>query len=246
MPRLACLLAGLLLCAATHAQELKVVFNLDKPPFAFRGPDGAATGIEVDVMGQALARAGYTMKAEGISKVRLLSAVRKREADASAGVKGSDDGSLFFSDDISEYSNVAISFKSRQLRIDKLDDLDRHNFVIWQMGWSDLGPSMQAKYHPDAKGAFPANFHQSSTQDAQVRVFLNRRVDVIVIDRSIFAWLLRQMPQPDDELVYHDIFPGTNRHNAAFANKAVRDKFNAALRAIREDGSYEQIIRKYR
>lgn len=77
-----------------------------------------------------------------------------------------------------------------------------------------------------------------------MRVFLNRRVDVIVIDRAIFAWLLRQMPRPDDEFVYHDIFPGTNRHNAAFASKAVRDKFNAALRAIRDDGSYEQIVRK--
>lgn len=132
-----------------------MVFNLDKPPFAYRGPDGAAAGIEVDVMGAALARADYTMKAEGTSKARLLAAVRKRKADASAGVKGSDDGSLFFSDDISEYSNVAISFKSRQLKLDKLADLDHYNFVIWQMGWSDLGANMQAKYHRTQTGNFP-------------------------------------------------------------------------------------------
>jgi polar amino acid transport system substrate-binding protein len=49
-----------------------------------------------------------------------------------------------------------------------------------------------------------------------------------------------------DELVYHNIFKSGTWFNAAFADRSVRDRFNAALRAMRGDGSYQRILDKYK
>jgi polar amino acid transport system substrate-binding protein len=234
---------------AVAASELTVVFNLDKPPYAFRDAGGAAVGIEVDMMRAALGRAGYTMQARGVSKNRLLPAVANREADVAATVQGTDDGQLFFSDDLVEFANVVISRKSSDLKIEKLDDLDRVRFVIWNRGWADLGSTFENKYKPDSRGKFRPNYYQSATQDMQARVFWLGRVEAIVIDRTIFAWYKRELSgtlDVQDELVYHNIFKSGTWFNAAFADRSVRDRFNAALRAMKADGSYQRILDKYK
>lgn len=238
------------LCSpALAASELTVVFNLDKPPYAFRDAGGAAVGIEVDMMRAALGRAGYTVQARGVSKNRLLPAVASREADVAATVQGTDDGQLFFSDDLVEFANVVISRKSSDLKIEKLEDLDRVRFVIWNRGWADLGSTFEHKYKPDSRGKFRPNYYQSPTQDMQARVFWLGRVEAIVIDRTIFAWYKRELSgtlDVQDELVYHNIFKSGTWFNAAFADRSVRDRFNAALRAMKADGSYQRILDKYK
>jgi polar amino acid transport system substrate-binding protein len=238
------------LCGPGHAaSELTVVFNLDKPPYAFRDSAGNPTGIEVDVMRAVLARAGYAIQVRGISKNRLLTAVANREADIAATVQGTDDGQLYFSDDLIEFANVVISRKSSELRIDRIEDLDRVRFVIWNRGWADLGPAFESKYKPDSRGKFRPNYYQSPTQDLQARVFWLGRVEAIVIDRIIFAWYKRELSgtmDVQDELVYHNIFKSGTWFNAAFADRTIRDRFNVALRSVKGDGSYQRILDKYK
>ncbi len=249
---LARLLIGLAACAVfgcAWADVVRVTFNTDKPPFAFRDDKGQAAGIEVDVLRTALARMGHTMRASTVSKSRLLMTVGT-EADIAASVQGKDSSNVFFSDNFVEYSNVAISRKASHVRIDSLADLDGQRFVIWQRGWADLGPAFQAKYQPDAQGRLRDNYFQSSTQDVQARVFWAGRVEVIVIDRTIFEWYRRELGKAgvkvDDALVYHDIFKSTTGFAAAFANARLRDQFNATLKTMRADGSYQEILNRYK
>ena len=244
-----------LLCVAiglpllSKADELRVSFNTDKPPFAFVDQAGNITGIEVDVMREAIQRAGHSMKAMRVSKARLLATVTSAEAEIAASVQGVDTEDLYFSDDFIHYQNYAISRKASKLSIDKITDLDRYHFVIWQRGWADLGEEFKKKYHPDHLGQFPQNYSQGSTQEAQVRIFFAKRVEVIVIDSTIFQWYRGQLAKSgllvQDELIYHDIFKTKTGFAAAFSNKILRDQFNLALKSMRNDGSYQKILNHY-
>jgi polar amino acid transport system substrate-binding protein len=242
--------------AALHAPslacavDLRVTFNTDKPPFSYQDKKGKATGIEVDVMREVLARCGYGMRAIQVSKARLLAAVRSGEADAAASVQGKDNGELYFSNDFIEYANYAISHKDRHIHLDRIEDLDRHSFVIWQRAWADLGPEFEAKYKPDAAGKFPSNYFQGSTQEAQSRIFWAKRVELIVVDKTIFDWYRRELAaggiKVDEEVVFHDIFKSQTGFAVAFKSGVLRDKFNQMLTSVRTDGTYQKILSKYK
>ncbi|MES2258932.1 MAG: transporter substrate-binding domain-containing protein [Pseudomonadota bacterium] len=240
---------ALLLCSGALATDLKVAFNTDKPPFAFVDAAGNVAGIEVDVIRNVLTRLGFGMKIEPVSKSRLLLVVRTGQVDIAASVQGKDEGSVYYSDGIADYLNYAITRKEDGIQLATEADLDLHRFVIWQNGWADLGPAFEAKYRPDAHGRFRANYFQSGTQDAQSRVFWARRVEVIVVDKSIFEWYRHQLAasmKVDDELVFHDIFKTGTTFAAAFGERAMRDRFNVALKAMRADGTYQAILNKYK
>lgn len=228
---------------------LRVVFNADKPPFAFINGDGKAAGTEIDILGMALERLGHQLVPVAVSKARLAVTVKAGQADIGLSVQGEDGDGLYYSDYFSKFENVAVSRKADKLKLHSLADLDKYRFVIWQGGWNDLGPSFAARYRPDAQGRFPSNYVQSSSQEIQSRVFWNKRVEVIVVDRAIFAWYRRQLApaiKADEELVFHDIFDSTTNYGAVFSDRALRDRVNAMLRAMREDGSIRQIMARYK
>jgi polar amino acid transport system substrate-binding protein len=228
---------------------LRVAFNADKPPFAFVDASGKATGTEIDILSLVLERLGHQLVPVAISKARLEVTVKAGQADIGLSVQGKDGDGLYFSDYFSKFENVAVSRKADKVKLHSLDDLDKYRFVIWQGGWNDLGPSFASRYKANAQGQFPRNYVQSSSQELQARAFWNKRVDVIVVDRAIFAWYRRQLAasiKVDEEIVFHDIFDSTTNYGAVFADKALRDRVNAVLRAMRDDGSIRQIMARYK
>lgn len=235
--------------ASVAAAPLLVAFNADKPPFAFVDAGGKAAGSEIDILRTALERLGHQMSPVAMSKARLALAVKAGSADVGLSVQGSDGDGLYYSHYFSKFENVAISRKADRVSLRSLGDLDKYRFVIWQGGWNDLGPSFAARYKPDAHGRFPPNYVQSSSQEQQSRAFWNRRVEVIVVDRAIFAWYRRQLAgtvNVEGELVFHDIFDSTTNYGAVFADKGLRDRFNGALKAMHDDGSLRQILARYK
>ncbi len=228
---------------------LRVAFNADKPPFAFVDASGKATGTEIDILAMALERLGHQLVPVAVSKARLEVTVKAGQADIGLSVQGKDGDGLYYTDYFSKFENVAVSRKADKVKLHSLADLDNYRFVIWQGGWNDLGPVFAARYKPNAQGQFPTNYVQSSSQELQSRVFWNKRVDVIVVDRAIFAWYRRQLAasvRVDDELVFHDIFDSTTNYGAVFVDKALRDKVNDVLRAMQADGSIRQIMARYK
>jgi len=247
--RLSIWLALVLAWQSALAADLTVGFNIDRPPYVYLDAAGNVAGIEVELARAVLARLGYGMKSEVMSKSRMLPALKGRQADIIMSVHGSDEPGVYYSDGVVDYVNIAVTRKADRIRLATDADLDQYRFVIWQRGWADLGPAFAARYRPDEQGHFRDNYFQSSTQDAQARVFWARRVDVIVVDRLVFNWYRRQLAgtmKTDDEVDYHDIFPNATVFAAAFADRDVRDRFNAALKAMRADGGYQDIVNRYR
>ncbi|MES2296072.1 MAG: transporter substrate-binding domain-containing protein [Pseudomonadota bacterium] len=249
MRRWIALAAALLVSASACAAPLRVSFNTDKPPFAFKDGSGKVVGIEVDVMREALGRLGHSVVPVQGSKAHLILMLTAAQVEVAATVQGQDGEGVYYSDRAIEFSNVAVSRKSEDVHLATLADLDNYRFVIWQGGWADLGPVFKAKYQPDAQGRFPPNYYQSGTQDVQSRVFWGKRVQVIVIDKTIFEWYRSRLGEGlrgDEEVVYHPIFKGVTDFSAAFRDRALRDAFNGALKAMRADGSYRRILERYR
>jgi polar amino acid transport system substrate-binding protein len=219
---------------AGGATDLKAVCQVDKPPYFYIDDRGDHAGIEVDIVRAVLRRMGDTVTYRMVPNVRLLYVLQKGDADLAVSVRGSDGDGLFFSYDFVEYENVAITRKSKHIVLDTLTDLDRYDFVIWQNGWRDLGPQFEAKYRPSARGEFPANYHQPSTQEAQNKMFWAGRVDVMVVDKIIFKWYRKQLSgtfDTSEKIVYHAIFPGHTAFQVGFRDEELRNRFNAAFTA---------------
>ncbi|KUM02663.1 transporter substrate-binding domain-containing protein [Chromobacterium subtsugae] len=248
LPVLTC---ALLLTAQAGAAELRVAFSSSRPPFSFHDDKLGDTGIEVDLMRAALERMGYAMKIMIVPNSRLRRAVAAGSADIASAVheRGPDGKGVYYSDDFIEYRNVAIGKQGRQLDIRSLLDLGGHSFAIWQNGWRDLGPVFQAIYQPDPSGRFRHNYHESASQENQCRMFWANRVELLIIDRAVFDWFRGKLAAslPTAEAVrYYDIFPRTTGYPAVFHDRALRDRFNLALRQLRQNGDYQRIERRYR
>ncbi|MCY0912405.1 transporter substrate-binding domain-containing protein [Massilia antarctica] len=242
------LLICLSLAGSACAGNLLAVKQGNRPPFSFRDGQGKATGIEVDVVVEALRRAGRGVTFREAPNVRLLPFVKGDGIDLAVSVRGSDGDGTYFSDEFIRYENVAISRRDRHIVLHAIPDLDRYTFAIWQNGWRDLGPDFQARYRPSADGRFPANYFQPANQNAQNRMFWVGRVDLIIVDKKVFEWYRKQFSAELNtrvELDYHPIFAATTGFQVAFRNREVRDAFNRALHAMRQDHSYDDIVARY-
>ena len=224
-------------------------FVTDKPPFSFEDSSGVHTGIEIDLMRTALAAMGMAMEVTLVPNTRTTRMVKAGAIDVAASVQGRDGEGLFFSDPVFKYRNVIVSRKARRLTVRSLADVDQHSFVIWQDGWRHLGPEFMAKYRPNEKGEFRRNYSQATNQEAQSRMFWSGRSELIIVDRAIFEYYrkkLRKELDTDAELVYHNIFDKPTEFAVAFREPELRDRFNAVLHRLLEDGAYQAILDQYR
>lgn len=250
MKRLAamCTLALLSLSAPTRSAELVAVYQGNRPPFSFRDAQGKATGIEADVVTEALRRAGRGVTFRETPNVRLLPFRDGDGVDLAVSVRGNDGRGVYFSDEFVTFHNVAISRRDRHIALKTIADLDGYNFAIWQNGWRDLGPAFEARYRPGADGRFPANYFQPSNQQAQNKMFWFGRVDVIVVDKQVFEWYRKQFSTEFNTQValdYHGIFDTTTGFKVGFRSRDLRDAFNRALIAMRKDQTYSRILARY-
>jgi polar amino acid transport system substrate-binding protein len=240
-----CLLASLSLAASARPDNLIAVSQGKRPPFSFRDAQGNAAGIEIDVVTEALRRAGHDVTFHETPNVRLLPFRDGDGVDLAVSVRGADGGGAYFSDEFITFENVAISRRDKHIVLRSIADLDRHSFAIWQNGWRDLGPAFEARYRPDASGRFPPNYYQPTNQQAQNKMFWLGRVDVIVVDKQIFEWYRKQLSTEFNTQValdYHAIFPANTGFKVAFRDRALRDAFNRALHSMRKDHSYARIV----
>ncbi|MFZ6747936.1 substrate-binding periplasmic protein [Undibacterium sp. Ren11W] len=242
-------LVGLLLSSHwSAASEIKVAFVTNREPYCFKIND-VDSGIEVDLIRAALAPFGHSIKPLIVPKARLALILKAGEVDISATLQGKDGDGLYFSDPYIQFQNYAISKKKAGIELSTLSDVDKYSFIIWQGGWKNLGPAFEASYKPDSNGRFRANYNESHSQLNQSKMFWFDRAQLIIVDKKIFEHFRKQLRndyKTDEEVVFHDVMKVETSYPAAFRNKELRDQFNAGLKKIRADGSYQAIIDAYR
>ena len=243
----------LILCATTlpwgalRAAELVVAIATDRPPYAYKA-DKLITGIEIDLVTAIMGAAGHQLKVVELPKIRMLKELQEKTIDIATTVTPNKDEGIFFSEPYLEFQNMAISKASNGIQLKEIAELKQFSFVIWQTGWKSLGPQFEADYRPDAKGIFPKNYFQAPHQLSQNKMFWANRVQIIIIDKTIFEHHKKILSAEYDTaipLLYHDIFGGKTSYAVAFNQANLRDQFNAGLKKIRLNGDYQRIINAY-
>ncbi|MES2297912.1 MAG: transporter substrate-binding domain-containing protein [Pseudomonadota bacterium] len=244
---MALLLVATLQCAA--AATLRLLVQSQTAPYLFNDAGGAFHGIAIDILDAAATRMGVNFEYHETSMARLLADAKQRaDIDGAAPVKGDDGDGLYYSAPVFGFENVVLTRAVSKIAVNRLADIDRYNFAIWQNGWRSLGPEFEAKYRPDGAGHFRANYHEHSSHETVVKVFWLGRVDVVVLDRYVFNWYTKQLAGSVDtsaKLTVHPIFSEKSMYKVAFRDPGLRKRFNAALKAMNDDGSIDAIMRKY-
>jgi polar amino acid transport system substrate-binding protein len=240
---------ALLALPALADQEIRIGVGLSKPPYILESgreaqpASGAAKigGLEVEIVEQALAAGGYRMIAESYPPARALALVRAGHLDGMATVTEGIGAFGHFSDDYITYRNVAITLRRRAIRLDSVADLARHSVAAFQNARFILTPEFAAVV------AAHENYTEHPQQITQNRLLYSGRADVVIGDRLIFHALSRQVSDGLDTaqpVMIHELFPPMPR-KMVFRDPAVRDAFNAGLKAIRADGTYAATEARY-
>lgn len=226
------------LSAPLQARELSVAMGLNKPPYVM---DGGQSGLEVDIAREALAAAGFTMRPQQLPPSRALMLQRAGQLDVLLTVDEGIGGNDFFSDTYVTYQNVAISLASRKLPIKRTEDLSGYSVAAFQNASMLLGE----RFHTVASRHL--SYKEYPQQVTQNNLLFSERVDVIVGDRRILHYLLRELdPKLDGgkPLTIHPLFPPSPR-KAVFKDATLRDQFNLGLKTIQANGVYDAILKKY-
>lgn len=239
--RLALALGGFALAAACIADpvELQVGIGAGKPPYIMKPGEG---GLEYEIVERALAAAGYKMVPHYLPQARALGLMRARRLDALLAVTEGIGGGDFFSEPYIVYQNCATTLSSRNVRLTRIEDLAQYSVAAFQNASLVLGERFRA-----VAGAH-RNYTEHAQQITQNRLLYTGRVDVVIGDRLIFRYLNREVEKKIDTsqaVTFHEIFPPSPRQ-AAFLDSQVRDRFNRGLQAIKKDGTYAAVVRKYR
>lgn len=224
--------------ASAHSQTVTVGMGLNRPPYAM---DGGATGLEVDIVREALAAAGLGMRPQQLPPARGLKLQRAGQLDVLLSVDEGIGGDGFFSEPYLNYQNVALSLTARKLAIRRIEDLSAYSVAAFQNASLTLGPrfSAVARAH--------ANYNEYSQQLIQTNLLFSERVDVIVGDRRILHFFSSQLDPKIDvskPVTIHQVFPATPR-KAVFKDADLRDRFNAGLKTIQTNGVHDALLKKY-
>jgi polar amino acid transport system substrate-binding protein len=231
-----------MLTSLTKAEEVYMAFGQDIPPYIFQKLN---KGIEIDIISAALAHKGHTLRPLYFPLGRVPIAFKSKLVDAAMGDMGVNLKSSggFYADPAVIYNNVFFTLKSKKLSIEQPSDLDTLRVVSFQ-GAEKRYPKWLKKLQKERR------FYGVSDQLTQVKLLHYERYDVVLSDRYIFNYFVKEMMLMSD-LEIHEVeehkFTTVNPddYRPVFRNEKVRDDFNLGLKKIKENGKFQRIYDKY-
>jgi len=231
-----------MLTSFTEAEEVFMAFGLEIPPYIFQKHN---RGIEIDIISAALAYKGHTLKPLYFPLGRVPFAFKKNLVDAAMGDMGVNletSGGLYANPAVI-YNNVFFTLKSKNISILKPSDLDTLRVVSFQ-GAEKRYPKWLKKVKEENR------FYGISDQLTQVKLLHFERYDVVLSDRHIFKYFVKQLMLMNvlemndvDEHKFTSVNPEDYR--PIFRDKKVRDDFNLGLKKIKESGKFQKIYDNY-
>jgi len=225
----------------TLGDELAAGFSYAKPPYVFaqtRMQIGETRGIEMDIMRRALGYSGHTFKPSFFSYDKLHGALEKGIIDIAATVRP-ESSKNYYSEEFVYFQNFAITRKDEKAGIGSIADLSSRTLSAWEGATKDLGK----EYDNATKAALL--YREFGDQQQQTLMFLDGRVNTLIIDGAIFSYWARIFGKDLGSYTFHDIFGGKTSFVAAFKSEKLRDQFNAGLRKMKESGGYQKIFESY-
>lgn len=238
------LLAGIALAvgmSSAAADEVSMAFGEKIPPFCF--PE-SNSGIELEVIGEALALRGHVLRPKYYSFARVPHAFKLRQVDAAMTDLGEDMAPYggFYGDPAVVYDNVFITLAARNLKISRPGDLNGLTVVSFQGAVKRYPAWLQPLQRS-------GRYIELNDQALQVRTLNAGRYDVVLSDRHIFRYFSLQLKQqgislrPVTEHRFVTLDP--QNYRPVFRSERVRNDFNAGLRQLKDSGRFQAIYDKY-
>ena len=235
----------LLLCHATipcWSAEVVMAFGEKIPPYCF--PE-SNSGIELDVIGEALAYRGHTLKPVYYPLARVPVSFRQGKVAAAMTDLGQDlsDCGAFYGDSAVVYDNVLITLKSNKLKLIKPEDLAGLRIVAFQ-GAVNRYPEWLAQAQRDNL------YFEQNNQELQVLGLNKQRYEVVLSDRSIYRYFELQLERTTlfhakDVEMHEFVKVNPQDYRPLFRNAQIRDDFNAGLKHLKETGRFQAIYDSY-
>ena len=201
------------------------------------------SGMEYDIVKESFLNEGYVIVPVTVEYNKVPIELLEGRVDAAMTRKIGAASVSNASDVYITYHNYAITKKSRNLKINEIEDLKNKRISAFQNASYILGPEYGAvtKESP--------SYEEVSDQYKQNVQLYKGMVDVVVADKNIFNFyetqpIVTAFGEKDTEVVYHDIFEPTE-YRLTFRRTQTRDAFNRGLAKLKESGRYQQIIDSY-
>ncbi|WP_249383901.1 ABC transporter substrate-binding protein [Chitinivorax sp. B] len=234
-------LLWLVMATRVYGVEVAMAFGEKIPPFCFPATN---SGIELEVIGEALAYRGHVLKPRYFPLARVPIAFKSKRVDAAMtdlGINLTATGA-YYGDPAVTYDNVLITLLHRQIIISKPEDLQGLRVISFQGAIKRYPAWLNA-----VKRA--GNYFEHNDQAVQVRTLMRGHYDVVLSDRNIFKYFMLQLKHEEGDVLpiqehsFTTIDPKDYR--PVFRSREVRDDFNAGLKHLKETGRYQAIYDKY-
>lgn len=218
---------------------IHVGFGAERPPFVFKNH---TEGLEVELIYALCDEMGYQIEADFIPNARGYQYLNQKRIDLYTTITESSKGDAYLSQPYIKFENVLISKQDKPTVI-SFNQLINARITAFQ----------NAKvFIPEIKAIKDqtALYLETATQHTQVILLYRDRVDYVFSERRIFEYYYQQAIMngeiPENGFAYkiHHVREPT-LYSAGFHDPELRDRFDIALKTIKENGTYQRIIDKY-
>lgn len=219
-------------------RQLTIAIRPDVEPYV--SGDGTA-GLEIEIVKAVFDRTNYKPDFVQLPRMRMIQTFNAKSVEGVLTSNAALDGAGCITNWYVQHQNVGITLSERSFEISNLDDVASLSIITFDGATRYLGPdfAMQAKKSP--------RYIESSDQNMHVSLLYQGYFDAAIGDEWILK--LAQVNQKQNNgtfqpLTIHRILP-TTYYAARFHNSSVCKAFNEGLGLIRQDGTYEQIVRHH-
>lgn len=244
---LCCALAGV---GATGARACQLTMGWEPwAPYQYIGDDGDVTGLDVELIGGALAQANCELRLRQTTWRRGLADAERGGLDlvAAAGLTEARRQWAYFSD---SYRN------DEQVLYVAAGAIDRYPFTSLAdiIGTNfRLGVGRGVYYGGEferlsADDAFLRHVYPIDTEAQKYQILLAGRVDGFLANPISMSHLLR-LGQAQQRLAVHPLTVHASKLYLIFSKKSttpeLAERFNAGLRVLKASGEYDKILERY-
>ncbi len=224
--------------ALAAAQPITVGMGNFEPYFIEEGQSGIFTEL-VDAVFKEMP--GLEPKYHfGYSNKRLWHEFSMKKIDAVANLIDSVKLEACRSDPIFRFRDIIVSKRSEQLTIKSMADLEGKHIITFQGARGFFGETFN-KYTQHGI------YHEVARPSMQAKTLISNKADVSVGDMFIFLQSLKNVTPltvTAQDFTFHDILPAIYSR-MGFQDEQICQRFNMALKTIKENGAYEEIYERY-
>ncbi|GGD70325.1 substrate-binding periplasmic protein [Lacimicrobium alkaliphilum] len=223
---------------SAQGKSLVLAVGWNKPPYIVAAENA---GYELDLVRLVLRQMGHELDPVYVPFGRSADLLLRGRVDLALTMNerlGIPSGQL--SDVYIHYQNVAISLKSNDVDIKDVSGLRGHSIVAFQNASLLLGKEFSAVVDKSR------GYVELPEQLNQVRMLLDNRTDIAVMDVNIFRYLASSLVEDPLSMVdIHRVF-AASEYRLGFHDPSLVKPFNQALKSFMQSERHTELRQKYR